>query len=444
MQGRPARKCMFWTALLACGHRLGHAGGLGALSGEHPFHFPLYWEQAPWLAEAAGAEGGWDWRRSDLEVELTEAWRSLHDAEGSPGVFRYQLGGTSEPLDTRKIPGVLGLVAQRALGRANKRKPPPRIQSVSSPAPRPDDGREPFNFLRAKQCELIFTFSGPGVNSSGLSERRVAHADMPFGLPDPAAPLSSVRDTLAEQAVIVNVSPIGTFHFLLATDLASLVPQVLTENSLRVAAVFATYFSDFLRLTFNSLGAGASVDHQHWQGIYLRQPLAIEAFPHEPVGHLGAVQVALVAGWPLGTWVFSAENPEELTWAAFRVVQELHALNLAHNLCLAKSGRGGGQRLFLYLAPRRIGYFPDPSLTQVAATEAFGYWIVPGDEQFAALTEEEAERFLRKQAAWGFTGQEEPRQETLDKAFEQATAKLFQKLGWDLTGAGVDLLLAEL
>merc|ERR1712218_511915 len=90
-------------------------------------------------------------------------------------------------------------------------------------------------------------------------------------------------------------------------------------------------------------------------------------------------------------------------------------LNLAHNLCLINTGT----HLNLLLIPRKIVNFPDPSHTQVAATEALGWWIIPRQEEYDAFAEASAAHFMATVAAWG---------ENTPSMFEG----VLDKIGWQL------------
>uniref|UniRef100_A0A7S4T5W8 GDP-D-glucose phosphorylase 1 n=1 Tax=Alexandrium monilatum TaxID=311494 RepID=A0A7S4T5W8_9DINO len=376
------------------------------LSGAHPFHFPVYWERAEWLLQGphtlSGADSLPDWRASELEVAIVDRWRSLHGppggasgGDGSP-VFKYRLGSEREPLETRPLPGRLGMVAQKALGRAGKRKPPAAIRKVATL-------RDPaaFSFGDARWSELLLAFDGPPV--SALAPPSLPAADASAPLLPRGGEEGGRSVELPAHSVLVNVAPFCAFHFVLATDLAELQPQVLTERSLRVALGFVRHFSRFLRLTYNSLGAGASVNHLHWQGMYFREPLPIELRPRRRQARRGALLLEAVEGWPLEAWAFTAgagSDPEELAAAVFPLVQRFLEWNLAHNLCLVNSD--GAVRLFIFA--RRLANFPDPSHTQVAATEALGYWIVPRQEEYESLTAQDAAALMASVAAWGANG----------------------------------------
>jgi len=377
------------------------AGKQSVLGGGHDTHFPLYWEYADWLqakrltdADAADAAGGGRsaWLASALEANIVYAWRAAHDAPGAAAegpVFKYKIGSEMEPLETRPLYGSLGMFAQKAIGRGGKRKPPAEITSVIVPR-----AQGAFGFGHIQRREMLLGFDGPTITNLKTAQT----------WENPTAKLlpSDGDDALfSEHAVIVNVAPICPFHFLLAPDLARMQPQAVTDRSLRVAAEVTMRCSPFLRMVFNSIGGGASVNHLHWQGLYLRTQLPIEKQLRVPEGRhdvLG-VRVERLIGWPLPTWVFvtcEGSGPAQLVEAAWPLIAALLEHNLAHNLCLAKVDGA----LHLYVIPRKLASFPDPTKVQVASTEAFGFWVVPDADQYESLTEEEAMERMGVVAAW--------------------------------------------
>ena len=351
------------------GNGAGTGGGVpDVLTGAHPYHFPVYFERAA---------GGVAARVAPFERTVMLGWRAKHAAGG---VFNYRLGSAKEPLETRALShDSLGMVAQAALGRSTKRiMDRPRIKSVLAPM---DPGG--FHFGKAKAREFIGAVVSDG--SGGVSV--VTH-----DVGDGAAPLREVASLSAEDTVIlVNTNPFGAFHFLLVPEFGRLLPQALTERSMQVALAYASQASGYLKLIFNSIGAGASVNHHHWQGFYMRTPLPIERRGTRPLVGDGAVAAAEVEGWPIRAYVLTSGSQAALAAAAMRVVDKLVAENVAHNLLVCDSGRK------VVVVPRSIGWFPDVSKKQVAAMEVLGFWVIPNREEYAGLTAEEAHRFLRAQ-----------------------------------------------
>eukprot|EP00754_Rhynchopus_humris_P009973 Rhum_TRINITY_DN14108_c0_g1::Rhum_TRINITY_DN14108_c0_g1_i5::g.69280::m.69280 len=366
------------VALPAWAHHPDAPAVSSVLTGAHPYHFPVYFERAA---------GGVAARVTPFERTVMLRWRAKHAAGG---VFNYRLGSAKEPLETRALDGG-GEVLQAALGRSGKRNMrKPRLRQVSAPM-----DPEGFTFREAKARELlaVVTLHAAEAAECRTLGRACATVRVPdVSAQDSAAPLREVASLSAEDTVmLVNTNPFGAFHFLLVPEFGRLLPQALTERSMQVALAYASQASGYLKLIFNSIGAGASVNHHHWQGFYMRAPLPIERRGTRPLVDAGTVAAAEVEGWPIRAYVLTSGSQAELAAAAMRVVDKLVEENVAHNLLVCDSGRK------VVVVPRSIGWFPDVSKKQVAAMEVLGFWVIPNREEYAGLTAEEAHRFLRAQ-----------------------------------------------
>eukprot|EP01063_Lacrimia_lanifica_P018206 TRINITY_DN25142_c0_g1_i1.p1 TRINITY_DN25142_c0_g1~~TRINITY_DN25142_c0_g1_i1.p1 ORF type:complete len:412 (+),score=96.40 TRINITY_DN25142_c0_g1_i1:97-1332(+) len=330
------------------------------LSGAHPHHFPLYWEDDERVAYAL----------TSFEKDVLAAWRDRHDED----VFNYRVGGPKEPLLTRELGGRFGMLAQAALGRGSKRSQKrKRLTSVTIPV-----DPTAFNFRLAKGEEVLGRYD--------VGDHRVARVPLQSGLA-----LRDQKAAVPDEAnlLIINANPMCPYHFLLVPQYGLLHPQALTEASLLLALAYAgRQSSEYFRLIFNSVGAGSSVNHHHWQGIYLRHGFPIEARSLTPLHTCGAVRVHEVADWPLRAYVLAADAPTDLARAAMAVVTTLQGSDIAHNLLVLDGGRR------VLLVPRTIGYFPDVRKLQVAACEVLGLWVVPNQEEYDSLHPEQAEALL--------------------------------------------------
>merc|ERR1740122_679363 len=67
---------------------------------------------------------------------------------------------------------------------------------------------------------------------------------------------------------MANVNPVCKGHTLLVPDILAGLPQVLTEEALLLGLGFAARAAHRMWLSFNSIGAGASVNHLHWQAFF--------------------------------------------------------------------------------------------------------------------------------------------------------------------------------
>jgi len=132
---------------------------------------------------------------------------------------------------------------------------------------------------------------------------------------------------------------------------------------------------------FNSLHAGATVDHIHFQTAYNDAKLAIESAPRTAVG-----RYTMVRDWPSSALVFPREvSPEEL-WG---MIGKLQTAGLGFNLIALSTG------IFLFVRdPEQevVAEFGHP----VGAVEFVG-WINSSDmDDFRNLTEERVAAGLRK------------------------------------------------
>ena len=77
------------------------------------------------------------------------------------------------------------------------------------------------------------------------------------------------EDTDSDDLVFINVSPIGESHLLLVPAMSSGTSQRIEQYGVLLTLDFLRAVGNpALRLAYNSLGAFASVNHQHFQGIY--------------------------------------------------------------------------------------------------------------------------------------------------------------------------------
>jgi hypothetical protein len=139
-------------------------------------------------------------------------------------------------------------------------------------------------------------------------------------------------------SVFVNLSPLTHGHFLFVPQPKLLHPQVLTGdvifNGLILTEQLQHQRPDF-RVMFNSLGAFASVNHLHLQGVFLKGVYPDAAFPVEHAKRkklrtmrAGRVQVLTMRLYSLSTalyspWLYS------LSTALYSLSTALHSLSTA-------------------------------------------------------------------------------------------------------------------
>lgn len=311
----------------------------------------------------AGWEGEPGSAPSRFDRALLESW----DDRMERGLFRYRLG----PLPARLLPGPLGLSAQLNVQRGTERRPPQPVLSL-----RPPFDPAAFNFTRLRPGELLLRLRRRG----------------------PAAPEPLL--------VAINASPLERGHVLLLPEPARALPQALTAPVLRGAleAALLSAHPGF-RLGFNGPGGGASVNHLHLHGLYLRRPLPVEAAPARPLCPRRRLGL-LLRGVPAPAFLFYAAGPAELPAVArdvCRAAEHLTDTGLAYNVLATRgeppegagAGAGRGLRVLLWAQRPSFGAKAGAGLT-VAVCELAGHLPLPAEPLYRDLTEEQALRAIRR------------------------------------------------
>ncbi|CAG2112897.1 unnamed protein product, partial [Medioppia subpectinata] len=285
---------------------------------------------------------------------LRQKWS---EALAKPNVFRYRVDEHS--LTSRALPGEYSMHAYLNEGRAVARRPPQLMASIRQPF----DGQR-FNFTRIGAEEYLFNVQSSDGQLSG--------------------------------AVIVNQSPIEYCNALLVPRLADCRPQVLTSDGLLLAAsLVAMSGRRSLRAGFNSLGAMASVNHQHFHLYYYDHPMLIETLPISTDHRL--------IGWPIDTLCFEttdlcAESLARLVVRVQRLVDYCLAESIAHNLFVSRSDSVGADRtpgLRLYVWPREPVFGrKDDHVINAAFCEFTGFFMCKSRQMFADMTEESCVQLL--------------------------------------------------
>ena len=144
-----------------------------------------------------------------------------------------------------------------------------------------------------------------------------------------------------------------------------------------------------LRLGFNSLGAMASVNHQHWHMYYFEYKLSIEDLP---------VKNYLLQDWSIPAIVFELTEltDDEITEVVRRAMAIIYFCletgQIAHNLFLSRTG-SGSIRLFIWLVEPRFGAKNDLNINP-AFCEFSGYFICKTNAMFEKIDETECIKLL--------------------------------------------------
>ena len=361
------------------------------------------------------------------DTALHERWNK----KLGEGAFRSPYEGTqSKPLSARFT---LQFNAAQASG---KRCEHPKDSAVVQPF---DVKR--FNFTKVCEGEVLGhidlerqaggwstvttrwagTRGATGAAVSGAEELGAGDGNDDFS--DGASPSSKL---------IVNVSPLTPGHFILVPFVRSRLPQVLTADALLLALVLvqASRRPDF-RVTFNSLGAWASVNHLHLHGVYLDGVTQSGAFPAEL-----AVRRALVPGgrrcgrrWTLhmeetvdypspaivlrlvytsATGAGGGADGDDniaagaslVLRSAFAVVRELQRRDVPHNIVCGKSAFDAPFCYEIFVFPRRAGTPGLDGALGVAAMEVAGHPVVRSDQAaFDSMSCEVYEQHLADEVA---------------------------------------------
>ncbi|NXO04847.1 GDPP1 phosphorylase, partial [Rhinopomastus cyanomelas] len=341
-----------------------HRPGMAAAVGPEEF---VYGEE-DFILPGAGWESDPTASLSRFDRMLLDSW----DDRAERGLFRYRLG----PLPARSLPGALGLVAQLHVQRGTERRPPQLVRSLQDPF-----DPSAFNFTRLRPGELLLRLRRADGSRSGAA----APAPEPL-------------------LVAINASPLERGHVLLLPEPARLLPQALTAPVL-LGALEAALLSAHpgLRLGFNGLGGGASVNHLHLHGLYLPRPLPVEAAPAQPLGpRLGL----LLRGVPAPAFLFFAGGPAELEAVARDVcgaAERLTAAGLAYNVLVTRGeppagprpGAARGLRVLLWARRPSLGAKDGAAFT-VALCELVGHLPLPAAALYRDITEEQALRHIRE------------------------------------------------
>eukprot|EP00439_Symbiodinium_sp_Y106_P067443 s151_g11.t1 len=340
--------------------------------------------------------------------------------------WRVYMGGAEAYQDAqRELEGSFGFVAQLAPGRSQK-----RALGLGANSTRLPFNGERFHFGKVEEEEVLFCFD---------PRRDICTQASSSTCPVSAAAghRSCGVDSEEPAVVIINKHPACRNHFLLVPAVKERRPQELTQDALALGLAFAFQSSQRLWLSFNSIGAGASVNHLHLQGFCAGACDGSWSFPFE--AHLlshgllaaaeprGPISLSRTRGgpkgWPLVGWVFTWTEEKVLevdaNLAAFRLAEFVHrlvdalqVLDMAHNV-LINMGR---RQVIVF--PRRTLFEQsfDVSQLQVSGHETLGWWVVAKDS--SDLDEARALELLAKAA--------------LDKRGHQKVLQILEWIGWRL------------
>ncbi|XP_076183962.1 GDP-D-glucose phosphorylase 1 isoform X2 [Ptiloglossa arizonensis] len=208
----------------------------------------------------------------------------------------------------------------------------------------------------------------------------------------PAEQIMDLSNGDEEDIIAVNVSPIEYCHSLLLPQRYKRLPQVVTKHSLyKAIEIFSLSSSLYLRMTFNSLCAYASVNHLHWHLYYFNYRMLLEYTDLEE--YIGPVQI--LRNYPAKGFCIKRSNVRDIddlvVWA-FLIINYLQQTQIAHNVYITRAKADSGEeykdlRIYIWARKSTKG-IKDTTILVPAACELFGHILVRAEETYRNLSEE--------------------------------------------------------
>ncbi|GAB5366982.1 hypothetical protein AAMO2058_001190500 [Amorphochlora amoebiformis] len=219
--------------------------------------------------------------------------------------------------------------------------------------------------------------------------------------------------------LLINISPLTPAHCVIAYNVTDCMPQVLTNNSLRLGIKLIAYSNrPDSRIVFNSLGAYASQNHLHMHYITLKE-LGFEdnMFPVEKASLECRRGIApgtwAVGGYPVASFRFDQvgnivdENSiENLLNKVYTFVRVLQGRNIAHNIIILPRNLPSNETsqirpCAVIVIPRKNQIYNIAPVCQglplkFAVVETAGLVLARSQQQFNSLTVQEIEKELSR------------------------------------------------
>eukprot|EP00397_Hematodinium_sp_SG-2012_P058297 GEMP01073636.1.p1 GENE.GEMP01073636.1~~GEMP01073636.1.p1 ORF type:complete len:341 (+),score=65.76 GEMP01073636.1:49-1071(+) len=305
---------------------------------------------------------------------LQHAWLKLWESADSP--FRYSLDTFKERhiADDTDDDSICArhMIAKYSPGRASKRPLNFIVESLYSSRP-----PEAFDFTKVGPQEELFYVvrrTSTNENDGACGEELVV----------------SEKATDSAARVLVNINPVEPYHFIMVPPTTG--PQFLTLDGLAWGVAFMRECPEAL-LTFNSLGAGASVNHLHWQGFFPEESYPIFNCSKTVVAQNDKIECSRVDQWPVPVLscrhLNSTADLASVVSDLFPLIHACQQRNIAHNVFLRRGNDDRhGVSLEMLVALRRVTNAQSVAVgaMQVASLEVLGYWIIPTKEDFARVT----------------------------------------------------------
>ena len=201
---------------------------------------------------------------------------------------------------------------------------------------------------------------------------------------------------------VVNVSPFAEGHFLLVPERAAGHPQYLDKSDYLLMALerMAASSKSNLKITYNSLGAFASINHLHFQGFYyggdLREQepwndgqLPVERMERQEIATVDGVKISQVQDYPAHALAFASNDNVKLAQTVFKYVNILNERSIAYNILITKKE--------VIVLPRKFE-FANSLGAGTAVLEMAGEFIAFDQETVEQVTEESIKRELKDTA----------------------------------------------
>jgi hypothetical protein len=241
-----------------------------------------------------------------------------------------------------------------------------------------------FNFLKVNMREILMVV--PRINSLTDSDTVAFGTTMPPSIKSP-------------DLLIINAAPIAPSHSLFIPQAFDKLPQRITSLALMSTIKFFTKLGPSYIMGFNCLGAGASVNHCHFQCYELgyRFPLCdceCNTLPTKGA-HVGELQ-----GWPIRGLVFEIEIQglvnvaRDQTFAScMKAVERMQQAKIAHNICMLRT-ESGTIKVFLFPRATVAGVNQKGGLLDIAFMELGGHFICFSEGAFGKANAEECSKAL--------------------------------------------------
>nr|XP_039260252.1 GDP-D-glucose phosphorylase 1-like [Styela clava] len=239
---------------------------VASMSEEH-----LHFEVLPWNQRC-------NIKLSQFDLLLRQSW----DDALKKGVFLHEV--ESEP---SRVEGDRKFVAVLCKNRASQKRKPQSFMSIKQPI-----NLTSFNFTKVKKAEKLFTIDIENIEDITSSE---TPEELGFegnsnkcdnftnGNIDSERQHSTVP-SFFKTSIIINNSPYEFGHSLLVPEVYKLHIQSITLNAIKmgIEVLLRSSHTGF-RVMYNSLCAGASVNHLHLHCYYTEYWLNSEAFRMIPL-----------------------------------------------------------------------------------------------------------------------------------------------------------------